>query len=591
MAQNDLLFPASIAIPEWLPDESLFSLLSRIHQLWACRYSWQTTRQLFGRRGIGYHHDFPGHLSALAQCLGMPASHALELASRKTLLSYYRLFLSAADERALASMMCDGHVAHLKMRLGILTSRFRANHPLKACPICIRQDIAEFGWAYWHLKHQYPGVWLCLDHHQPLLTSTLKSTGVERFAWHLPSESMLTQHDETMAARMVDHQQSIQSLAEYILDLQSCSDRIRLEPARLQQTYLRTLRMRGWISGAGSLKLSQIAQAFCDYAQTLRFVPELSALPRTEGEAQSQIGRLLRLPRTGTHPIRHFVIISWLYPNVGNFLDDYQNAGVPDTDATLHAVSGGRVKQDGRKAERERLRTLIADHNMSLRAAARCLGIDIGTAMMWAAKFGLAIHRRPKYLTQDIRSKIIARLKNGDAKHLLSTEFEVWVSTITRLLLTEPGLDLAWHEAQHNQRQSEARQRWLDHLASFPDLGTKLLRSLNPATYAWLYRNERAWLDQHLPAVRPVPQSASPRIKWDERDRELSTQVERIASLMAVGAGKTRRLYLWQLYQQLPELRAKLSCLKKLPLTAAVIQRVLGRSRQDEGTGNLFGLQ
>lgn len=86
-----------------------------------------------------------------------------------------------------------------------------------------------------------------------------------------------------------------------------------------------------------------------------------------------------------------------------------------------------------------------------------------------------------------------------------------------------------------------------------------------------------------------MPKSALPRIKWDERDWELSTQVERIASLMAVGAGKTRRLYLWQLYQQLPELRAKLSCLKKLPLTAAVIQRVLGRPRQDQGTGYLFG--
>lgn len=154
MAIPNLLFPAPITIPEWLPDESLFSLLSRIHQLWGYRYSWQTTRQLFGRRGVGYHHDFPGHLSVLVQRLGMPAFQASQLASHKTLLNYYRLFLPAEDEQGLASMMCDGHVAHLKMRLGIITSRFRANHPLKACPLCIRQDIAEYGWASWHLKHQ-----------------------------------------------------------------------------------------------------------------------------------------------------------------------------------------------------------------------------------------------------------------------------------------------------------------------------------------------------------------------------------------------------------------------------------------------------
>jgi hypothetical protein len=42
-------------------------------------------------------------------------------------------------------------LAHFKLRLGILTSRFRANHPLKACVVCMAADRNRFGWAYWHL--------------------------------------------------------------------------------------------------------------------------------------------------------------------------------------------------------------------------------------------------------------------------------------------------------------------------------------------------------------------------------------------------------------------------------------------------------
>lgn len=87
--------------------------------------------------------------------------------------------------------MSSNSVAYLKLRLGILTSRFRANHPLKACSQCMEQDIRETGWAYWHLKHQFPGVWMCTTHKQQLLLSTLKANGVKRFQWLLPHWSEL----------------------------------------------------------------------------------------------------------------------------------------------------------------------------------------------------------------------------------------------------------------------------------------------------------------------------------------------------------------------------------------------------------------
>src|SRR3546814_14840989 len=60
--------------------------------------------------------------------------------------------------------MSGASVAHLKFRLGLLTSRFRANHPLKACPACMTKDLDDHQTTYWRLDHQFPGVWHCPVH-------------------------------------------------------------------------------------------------------------------------------------------------------------------------------------------------------------------------------------------------------------------------------------------------------------------------------------------------------------------------------------------------------------------------------------------
>lgn len=54
----------------------------------------------------------------------------------------------------------------------------------------MRRDVDHESWAYWHLQHQFPGVWVCSLHGEWLRTSTVKSTGVERFLWHLPVQEL-----------------------------------------------------------------------------------------------------------------------------------------------------------------------------------------------------------------------------------------------------------------------------------------------------------------------------------------------------------------------------------------------------------------
>lgn len=169
---------AQSPILAWLPDETLFSLVSRLNALWGANDAGRTAMLLFGSRHAGGQHDLPGHLGEFERRSQGRLGSAADIALARTSLAFYRRFLSAQLEQGIVDEMCLGQAPHLKYRLGLLTSRFRAHHPLKACPACMEEGRERHGWAYWHVAHQHPGVWACLIHGEPLRESILKSTGV-----------------------------------------------------------------------------------------------------------------------------------------------------------------------------------------------------------------------------------------------------------------------------------------------------------------------------------------------------------------------------------------------------------------------------
>ncbi|WP_121941039.1 TnsD family Tn7-like transposition protein [Acidovorax sp. 100] len=96
-----------------------------------------------------------------------------------------------------------------------------------------------------------------------------------------------------------------------------------------------------------------------------------------------------------------------------------------------------------------------------------------------------------------------------------------------------------------------------------------------PATYAWLYATTATGLAKGL-AIWPKKPDASVSRRWDTRDRELADLVR----VTALSFGRSRAcagaIKLHHLYQRIPELKAKLNTLDRLPLTRAVIFDVVG---------------
>lgn len=569
MPEPDRLFP-ECQLLSWLPDETFFSLVSRHHQFWGHVTSAQTCQLIFGSTRAGTHHDLPNSLGAFAQRTNALLGEVDFIARERTLLKFYGAFAPSSETENAVACMSGASVVHLKLRLGILTSRFRANHPLKACPQCMEQDLRATGWAYWHLKHQFPGVWMCTTHKQPLLQSTLKANGVERFQWLLPRLSELNpasvEPGETAPCSI------LLGLAYLIERLVQSHAHQPLLVRDLHEVYRNELQARGWIAGAASLRIGQIATAFLNYCEPLRRVPEFAALAEDKEGMVTQLGRLLRSPRSGTHPLRHLLIIHWLFGDAHRFDRAMKSEGAnnqaPIQDDVLPAVP----VVDPRIV---RLCSLIQEERQSVRRAASLVGVDPQTALVWAAKAGIAISRRPQKLSTDVRAKAIRDLRRGTDKERAASRAGVSVRTITRLLLSDAKLHAEWSDARTAKARAHSRTLWLQLLQSSGSLGIKWMRQLDPRTYTWLYRNDRAWLDAHKPDPLPESQRARPPVvDWDARDEQLRGLV-REAVLRLMDERGVRRIHFWQLCQQIPDLRAKQASLHRLPRTLEAIQAAL----------------
>lgn len=570
------LFETPSTLLDWLPGESLFSLSSRQHAFWGHTKSVETACILFGHRHGGTHHDFPSALEDFVLLTSGQFGQSEDLALTRTLLSYYRPYASHAVIALCLQTMQSRSVRHLKFRLGLLTSRFRANHPLKACPVCMASDESEHGWAYWHLEHQYPGVWLCDKHGEPLCESTVKSTGVDRFSWVLPNVNDLS-------LKWLGDKPDIFALTKLsslaLVFARENRGTGWLGGALVVPVLRDALRQRGWMTTGGSVRTAEAALSYLAWCQCLQGPEELSALPTNAVEAASQIGRICRAWRTGTHPLRILVVISWLFEEAEVFLAAYDRLHLSKEYSLTAHVEGNAnscISQPARENSSQQLVALLK-RGYSATAAAKQLGVNVGTAMAWAAQAGIEVPRRPKSFKPEIQSALKRDLVLGVDKSVAALTHGVSVQAVTRYLRTEPGLHGLWQNAVFRNRQEVARATWVAILATQGHFGVLWLRQVEGAAYTWLYRHDRVWLKSHLPE-KVQRTSTHPRVAWDERDLILSAAVDQaIGKLQALQPEKALRL--WQIYQEVPQLKPKLLALSRLPLTQRAIARGLGRPR------------
>ncbi len=561
-------FELNPTIDKWLPGETLYSLGCRHHILAGNSKAGDTCLQLFGHRRIGAAHDLPGRVNHFVRRTKGQFGTAESSIREHTILPYYFPFRSAEDESNAIAAMSGDSIGSLKAKLGILATRFGAAHPLKMCPICLKQDQDMHHLGYWHVEHQLPGVWLCPWHGIKLWIAQVKWMGVDRFGWHLPSDTQFTPCIEQLHGLQPDHD-VLKRLAASSVGLWSLPSEFHFSAEKLSYIFSNAMKEHGLSSNSGRIQLNTFSSAITEVTHTLVGIQELSSLPNSTKQAESQFTRIANGPISSPHPLKYQILILALFGTWESFMEKYvANDKYIPKNLTLVTEYTSPTHAE----KREQFLSELIKTEAPMNSLAQQFNISVSTAMAWAASAGISSRRRPKILTHDIRKKLIRVLRRGIDKKSAAESFGVSIQTITTTLRTEIGLHEQWSQARFKRAQIEARTAWTKTARNHPNPTSKNVRLMQPAVFAWLYRNDRAWLEQFSLQLNKEPKNNHTNIDWDQRDIKLAQTIKSV-TLDWYSSQPNTHLTNARLCQLVPGLKSRLSKLDRLPLTRAALRR------------------
>ncbi|KAB0509265.1 TnsD family Tn7-like transposition protein [Pseudomonas moorei] len=519
----------------WLEDETFFSLCSRHHFFNGQLASAMTSMRLTNPSPLKIKHDFPYNLDTLDEQLLSAWGNPETIISKHTILPMFFPFQSDSNINAAILALHSSKLGSIKYCLGLITSRFGAEHPLKACRACIKADAAAYGVSYWHLTHQYPGVIVCPVHRKMLMESHHNRRWSARFSWVLPSQDSLTDHLETVFESRT--QDLLVQLATAVIELAALGLHRRFDLQLVKTVYRNAL---GRFCSSGQ-NLKSIASSLSHLTSLLQPYHPLTCLPTTAEGAASYIEQLTRSPRGHCHPLKHLIMIIWLFGDMDSFVEAYDHQEAKEGQAVL--TIGGRDR------------------------------ISPGTERIPEKSLAQKSIRRPKVLKPRLRIQILERLAAGKPKTQVCSEFEISISTVNRLLREEPLVERSWAEIQRKSALIQHRKNWMATVKETTHPSAKTVRARTPELYAWLYRNDKAWLLSQTTKLPSGRIGNNSRIDWEARDVDLEIFIRK-SLIEKFGSDKNLRLDNFEIFSLAPTLSSCLENRSRYPRTRALISLI-----------------
>ncbi len=214
-----------------------------------------------------------------------------------------RFFLPFLDSRRAAlaqTALWTGGNLHLLLGL-VPHGTFEAERP-RTCPHCLREDVIRYGFAYWHLEHQFRFLAHCTVH-QVLLREALISRRPSICSANYP---LLTAQTETQ--RIMVPPDPAGALTELATDTAWLMDRplITVGLDLIHAALYGTMRQRGFVRLDGSVKIRRLTASLVEYFGN-EFLKWAGCLP-TGAVHANWIAQISRRPRCLTSPIKVLLV-------------------------------------------------------------------------------------------------------------------------------------------------------------------------------------------------------------------------------------------------------------------------------------------
>lgn len=293
----------------------------------------------------------------------------------------------------------------------------------------------------------------------------------------------------------------LQTLAEET----HCLLTVRVPPkglSHLHDRYRHVLHQNDWMQTATRIWMTDVHHAFRGHFGSSLLKKLGCTLPY---DKDGWFERLLRKPRTASHPLHHLLVLQFLGTSVLWFLgreklssEGLSTAPGKGCENSVRSESTSPCQKTNDFDWEKRLVYLVQYTDRSLRSMAEELKVDPKTVQRHARRLGVW---RNGWTTWD---KVGPATKRTDAT------------------------------AERRQRY---RSQWLSLQKQYPEAGTSMLRERASAAYAFLYRSDREWLDAHKPTTK-MPRAYSSRVDWSKRDLEFRRRALEVVEMLRQPPGR-----------------------------------------------------
>lgn len=480
-------------LPVLHPDQTLYSWCAHAHAVNAGICAIATSMQLFGKPYAALSHDFPSCLDVLVARNDCASLDADNLALRHSLLGYFLPLQSAGASREFLSAVRGRGLPSIKMRLGITASRVGGHHPLKGCASCVDQDLAEFGYPYWHLAHQFPSAMACTRHARTLFIAWDPVTPVHRRDWLMPLGGLEWQKIEIPVHG--DRQLSqLLRLSEFSIQLAN-SQPGSFDPRLLSKCYQRALRCHGFATANGSLRLRSLIDETRHRYRGIEDIPGFEALRAVTPDWPGLLGTVARKSPRSAHPLKHLLLVALLFETWNDFIEAYGRATNDDV------VDGAIPEEERHTFFIDEFKNLVIGRGLSISAAAVQLKISTVTATQMARREGIPFRSKPKRIKGKLLQRILGLLRRGTATRAVCEATGVSVPAINRLLAADWDLKQCWSTSAMLKRRDDTRLAFQAAVNKCHDPSVKAIRRIPGNGYMWLYRHDREWLSAKIPSL------------------------------------------------------------------------------------------
>jgi hypothetical protein len=488
-------------------------------------------KDLFGNSSVSATLDLPSHLDALVD--NLPRSCQLsadELIIKHTMYPFYAPFLTSDKSKQLLDSMKGSNGGSIHSQTGIMASSIRVPQFLRYCPQCIAEDMNKYGEYYWHRLHQIPGVLVCAQHRQPLIDSKVMIPAFNKHEYYPASPEVCgilrisKAYDELFLNQLIRIAQDIEWIVNNIIPAK--------EENWYRECYIAILKEKGLATTNGRVYQNDFLNSFLNFYS--KELLEAIQSPVDRNNSSYWLVSIVRKHRKAFHPLRHILIINYL---AGSSKEFFKNNPCykPFGEAPWLCLNA---------AAKHYLQPVVTNLNITHCSDTK---MPIGT---FSCSCGHIYSRRgpdkndsDRFRYGRIKSfgpvwetKLVSLINQGNLS-FREIARQLKVDTYTVIKYSKKSVNPLYFEETDSvfktkeqlsiKKKDDNRKTWKDLQDKHPVASKTKLRSIEPAVYAWLYRNDKNWLQDNSPKSNPEHRQNN-RVDWEERDKNIMQAAKKV---------------------------------------------------------------